>query len=262
MEFIRLSEPIKIKKISEKDNIGVFEIEALYAGYGLTIGNTLRRALLSSLPGAVITQVKIKGIKHEFSTIPGILEDVIELTLNLKKIRFKIFTNEPQELTLKAKGEGKIKASDIKVNANVEVVTPDAHIATLTDKKAELEMELVVEKGLGYVPAESKKKEKLAIGTVNLDAYFSPIRNVSYSIENMRVGERTDYNRLRMTIQTDGSIMPSAALRKASRILIDHFEKISQIAPPEEPFKEKKEIVKGRKEKVEKPKKRTRKNKK
>ena len=252
MEFIHLSEPLKIKKISEKDNIGVFEIEALYAGYGLTIGNTLRRVLLSSLPGAVITQVKIKGIKHEFSTIRGVLEDVIELSLNLKKIRFKIFTNEPQILTLKAKGETKVKASDIKLNANVEIVTPDVHIATLTDKKAELEMELMVEKGLGYLPAESRKKEKLAIGTISLEAYFSPIRNVSYSIENMRLGERTDYNRLRITIQTDGSITPSAALRKASRILIDHFEKISQIAPPDEPLKEERKIAK--REKVKKPK--------
>lgn len=241
MEFIHLSEPVKIKKISEKDNVGVFEIEALYAGYGLTIGNALRRALLSSLPGAVITQVKIKGVKHEFSTIPGVLEDIIELTLNLKKIRFKVFTNEPQILTLKAKGEGEIKASDIKINSNVEIISPDIHIATITEKKTELEMELTVERGLGYLPAESRQKEKSAIGTINLDAYFSPIRNVSYSVENMRVGERTDYNRLRITIQTDGSITPSAALRKASKILIDHFEKISQIAPPEEePKKEEK----------------------
>jgi len=237
MEFIHLSESVKIKKISEEDNVGVFDIEALYAGYGLTIGNALRRVLLSSLPGAAITQVKIKGVKHEFSTIPGILEDMIELSLNLKRIRFKVFTNEPQILILKAKGEGEIKASDIKINSNIEIVSPDIHIATITDKKTELEMEFTIERGLGYLPTEARRKDKSAIGTINLDAYFTPVRNVSYTVENMRVGERTDYNRLRITIQTDGSITPSAALRKASRILIDHFDKIAQIAPPEEKLK-------------------------
>lgn len=225
----RLSENVKIKKVSENDTEGIFEIEGLYTGYGLTLGNTLRRALLSSLPGAAITQVKIKGVDHEFSTIPGVAEDVIEITLNLKRIRFKFHASEPQVLTLKVKGEKKVTAGDIKGNAEVEVVNPDIHIATLTSKNSELEMELTIEKGMGYVPVESRKIEKLSIKTIALDAIFSPVVKVNFSIENMRVGDRTDYNRLRIVIETDGSISPSSALHKASNVLRDHFDKISAV---------------------------------
>jgi len=229
MEYSLLSEAVKIKKVSETDKEGVFEIEGLYTGYGLTLGNALRRVLLSSLPGAAITQIKIKGVEHEFSTIPGVLEDVVEIMLNLKKIRFRFYATEPQVLTLKAKGEKEVTARDIKTNAQVEVVNPDAHIATLTDKNAELDMELTVEKGLGYVPVEARKTEKLPIKTIALDAIFTPIVKVNFNIENMRVGERTDYNRLRLIIETDGSTSPSSALHKACNILKDHLEKISAI---------------------------------
>jgi len=229
MEYSLLSEAVKIKKVSETEKEGVFEIEGLYTGYGLTLGNALRRVLLSSLPGAAITQIKIKGVEHEFSTIPGVLEDVVEIMLNLKKIRFRFYATEPQVLTLKAKGEKEVTARDIKTNAQVEVVNPDAHIATLTDKNAELDMELTVEKGLGYVPVEARKTEKLPIKTIALDAIFTPIVKVNFNIENMRVGERTDYNRLRLIIETDGSISPSSALHKACNILKDHLEKISAI---------------------------------
>ncbi len=227
MEYTHLSETVKIKKISENDTEGIFEIEGLYTGYGLTLGNALRRALFSSLAGAAITQIKIKGVEHEFSTISGVMEDVVEITLNLKKVRFRFYASEPQILTLKVKGEKKVTAKDIKTNAQVEVVNPDALIATLTNKNAELDMELTVEKGLGYVPVEARKIDKLPIKTIALDAIFSPVVKVNFNIENMRVGERTDFNRLRIIIETDGSISPSNALHKAANVLKDHLEKVS-----------------------------------
>lgn len=229
MEYTYLSESVSIKKVSETTSDGVFEIEGLYNGYGLTLGNALRRALFSSLPGAAITQVKIKGVDHEFSTIPNVLEDVVEICLNLKKIRFRILVSEPQVLTLKVKGEKEVLASDIKTGSQIEIITPDIRIATLSSKSAELEMELTVEKGLGYVPVEARKFEKLPVGTIALDALFSPVVKVNFSVENMRVGDRTDYNRLKLEIKTDGSITPSAAMHKASNILKDHFDKISKI---------------------------------
>ncbi len=252
MEYQYLSETVGIKKVSESDKEGVFEIEGLYAGYGLTLGNALRRVLLSSLPGTAITQVKIKGVSHEFSTIEGVKEDVVEIGLNMKKVRFRIHADEPQVLTLKIKGEKRVLASDIKTNAQVDLITPDVHLATLTAKDSELDMEITVEKGLGYMPAEMRKNEKLPIGVIVLDALFSPVTKVNFTVENMRVGERADYNRVRLVIETDGSITPSAALRKASNILQDHFVKVSGIevkesekaeAPAEEKPKSKKKRV-------------------
>lgn len=226
MKYSLLSESVKIRKISEKDNIGVFAIEGLYTGYGSTIGNSLRRVLLSSLPGTAITQVKIKNVDHEFSTLPGMLEDIVTFTLNLKKVRFKALTDEPQTLTLKIKGDKEVTAGDIKTTGFIEVINKDLHIATLTKKNTELDMEIVVEKGLGYVPAERRRTERLSIGTIILDAIFSPVRRVDFDVENMRVGERTDYNRIKIEIETDSSISPKEALRKASSILRDHFGKI------------------------------------
>ena len=250
MEYVRLSETVKIKKVSEKENEGVFEIEGLYTGYGLTLGNALRRVLLSSLPGAAITQIKIKGVDHEFSTIDGVMEDVVEITLNLKRVRFRFFADEPQTLILKVKGEKKVKAGDIKSNAQVEVANPDLHIATLTNKNAELEMEITVEKGLGYVPVEARKIEKLPIKTIALDAIFTPVSKVNFIVENMRVGERTDYNRLKLTVETDGTISPSKAVHKAANILKDHFDKVSAIETEDLEIKEiKKTPVAGKKEK-------------
>jgi len=225
--YHHLSETLKIKKISDDGKVGVFHIEGLYTGFGLTVGNALRRALFSALPGAAVTQIKIKGVGHEFTTIPGVAEDVVELALNFKKIRFKFFADEAQILTLKIKGEKEVTADDIKTNSQVEIVNPDLHLATLTDKKAELDMEITVEKGLGYLPAADRKLERLAIGTIVLDAIFSPVTKVNTSVENMRVGERTDYNRLKIEIETNGSITPSDALHKTANVLKDHFEKIS-----------------------------------
>lgn len=233
MEPIQFTEAVRIKKISEDQNEGVFEIEGLYKGYGVMVGNALRRVLLSSMPGAAITQVKIRNVSHEFSTLPGVVEDIVEVTLNLKRVRFQIHTDEPQVLTLKVKGEKKVTAADIETNAQVAVVSPDMHIATLTDKKAELDMEITVERGLGYVPADERKAEKLPVGVIALDAIFSPITNVNFSVESMRVGERADYNRVILSIATDGSIMPSAALKRAGEILRDHFVKVFEIEAAE-----------------------------
>ncbi len=250
MEYARLSDTVKIKKISETSKEGVFEVEGLYTGYGLTLGNALRRALLSSLPGAAVTQIKIKGAEHEFSTLSGVLEDIVEITLNLKKVRFHFYASEPQVLTLRVKGEKEVTAADIKGNAQVEIVNPEALIATLTNKNAELEMEITVDKGAGYIPAEARKTEKLPIKTIAIDTIFSPVVKVNFSVENMRVGDRTDFNRLKLEIETDGSIYPSSALRKASNILKDHFEKMAEI----EVIEEEKEFieVKDKKEKKEK----------
>lgn len=229
MKYPYLSETANVKKISEDDKVGTFHIEGLYTGYGITLGNALRRVLLSSLPGAAITQIKISGVDHEFSTIPGMVEDVVEFTLNLKKVRFHFFADEPQVLRLHLKGEKEVRAGDIESTALVKVVNPLLQLATLTKKNAELDVDLTVEKGLGYLPAEARRLERLAIGTIVLDAVFSPVVRVEFSVENMRVGERTDYNRLKITIETDGSMSPSEALHKAANILKDHFDKVSAL---------------------------------
>lgn len=219
--MISLPKPLKI--VEEKDNRAVFEVEALYPGYGITIGNALRRVLFSSLPGAAVTEMKIKGIQHEFSTILGVLEDVVEIMLNLKQLRFKIFGEEPQTAQLKIKGEKTVKGSDFKIPSQLELINKDAHIATLTSKSAELEMEIKVEGGFGYQTVEQRKKEKLEIGVIALDAIFTPIRKVNFQIENMRVGDRTDFDKLFLEIETDGTISPKEALLRATENLIEHF---------------------------------------
>ncbi len=231
MYWSYLSKSVSVKTVSEDLKKGVFEIEGLFAGYGLTIANTLRRVLLSSLPGAAITQLKIKGASHEFSTLPGIKEDMVDISLNFKKIRFRMTVDEPQILSLKIKGLKSVTAADIKTNSNITVLNPEEVICTLTDKNADFDVEIKVERGLGYSIVESRKEdEKLAIGTIAIDSFFSPVTNVSYTMENMRVGDRTDYNRLKLEIETDGTISPSSALRKASNILNDHFKIISEVS--------------------------------
>lgn len=229
MEHTHLSNTVGIKKISEDAKKGVFQIEGLYAGYGLTLGNALRRVLLSSLPGAAVTYIKIKGASHEFTAIPGVKEDLIELMLNFKKLRFQMDTDEPQVLRLYAKGEKVITAGDIETNSQVKVVNPEEVIATLTGKDSEFDAEVTVERGMGYSAVESRQNQKLAIGVIALDAFFSPVSNVNYKVENMRVGDRTDYNRLDLEIITDGTISPSHALHKASNVLKDHFEKVGMV---------------------------------
>ena len=218
-----ISLPQKPKIIKNEGNRTVFEIENLYPGYGVTLGNALRRVLLSSLPGAAIVAVKIKGAHHEFSTIPHVAEDVIEIILNLRQVRFKKYIDEPVKLILSVKGEKEIKAGDIKTTSDIDIINKEAPIATLTDKKAELEIEIEIASGLGFMPVESKKKDKQDIGMIAIDALFSPIRKVNFEVENMRVGDRTDYNRLRFDIETDGSTTAEEAFAKACEILVEQF---------------------------------------
>jgi len=222
--MIPLPQPTKI--IESKQSRGVFVIEGLYPGYGITMGNSLRRVLLSSLEGAAVTQVKIKGVEHEFSTLPGVLEDVIMILLNLKQMRLRLHSEEPQIATLKVKGEKEVKASDFKFPASLELANDDLSIAHLTEKSAELEIEIQVEKGIGYVPAEERKREKQEIGSIALDAIFTPVRKVSSKVENMRVGERTDFNRLTLEVETDSTLTPEEAFYQASNILVKQLEAI------------------------------------
>ncbi len=200
---------------------GRFFAEPLERGYGITIGNALRRVLLSSLPGFAVVGVRIKGVLHEFSTIPGVKEDVTDIVLNLKEVRLKLHEGELVTATLKARGEAEVTAADIAGGPSLEVLTPTQHIATL-DKGAELEMELVIKSGRGYVPAE-RADEGEPIGTVRLDAIFSPIRKVNFTVTNARVGQRTDYDRLAIEIFTDGSISPRDALTYGARVLRDQM---------------------------------------
>lgn len=226
--------PHQPKIIRQEGNRATFEIEGLWPGYGQTVGNAIRRVLLSSLEGAAITSIKIDGIQHEFSTLPGVLEDMVEIMLNLKRTRFRLHGSGPYTATLSVKGERSVKSSDIKTPSQLEVVNPDQVIATLTDKKAALEMELVVEKGVGYETVEARRKDKVEIGTIALDAAFSPLRLVNYEVENMRVGERTDYNRVRFDIETDGSTTPQEAFSQAAKILQEQFSVLAGLfAPPE-----------------------------
>lgn len=252
--------PHEPKIIKREGNEATFEIEALYPGYGTTVGNSLRRVLFSSLEGAAVTQAKIKGAPHEFSTIPGILEDVILLSLNLKQLRFKVFSDEPQKATLKVKGEREVKGSDFNLPSQVELINKNVHIATLTKKTAELEMEITIEKGIGYFSRDSREKEKLEVGTISLDAVFTPVRRVSYKIENMRVGERTDYDRLFLEIKTDGTISPEEAFYKAAIILVNHFSLLAETfkaeaVSEEKPAKKEKKEKKGKETKKKKTKK-------
>lgn len=250
-----ISLPLKPKVIKKEKNKATFEIEALYPGYGITVGNSLRRVLLSSLEGAAVTNIKIRGVSHEFSTIPNVYEDVIGIMLNLKQLRFKAFSDEPQKVILKAKGEKDVKGSDLKVPAQLELVNKTAHIAALTSKKAGLEIEMQVEKGIGYVPKEIGKREKLEVGTIPLDAIFTPVKRVAFRVENMRVGKRTDYDRLFLEVETDGTISPQQAFFRACKILLKHFdlfhqafqEKPSVVKPGEGEVKSKKEKEKKKK---------------
>lgn len=218
--------PSKPKVISEDGSSGVYEIDGLYPGYGHTLGNSLRRIILSSLPGAAITTVKIDGVSHEFSTIEGVKEDVITMLINLKKTRFKMLTDEPQTISLNIKGAKEVTAKDIKVPGQVEILTKDQHIVDVVGKNTELSVEMRIEKGLGYVSKEFIHKDKVDIGTIAVDAIFTPIRRVSYEVENMRVGERTDYNRLRIMIETDGTLTAREALERSIEIMIEQLHSI------------------------------------
>ncbi len=233
--------PSKPRIVSEEGFSGAYEIDGLYPGYGHTLGNSLRRIILSSLPGIAITSVKIAGVEHEFSSVPGVKEDVISLILNLKKIRIKMLTDEPQTIELKVKGIKEVTAGDIDVPGQVEILNPELYIASLGSKSAELSIEMKIEKGLGYVPKEILQKDRTEIGHISLDAIFSPIRRVNYEVENMRVGDRTDFNKLKLFIETDGTILPNEALEESILIMIGQLKAIVGFKEPEVIIKEEKE---------------------
>jgi len=218
--------PLHTKVISEEENKGTYEIDGLYPGYGHTLGNALRRVLLSSLPGFAVTKIKIEGASHEFAAMPGVLEDIITILLNVKQLRFKMHGDGPEVATIDVKGQKEIKAKDIKCPTQLEVINRDQHIATVTDKNAKFIAELTVEKGLGFVTAEELVKDKVSVGTLVADAIFTPIRRVNYEVENMRVGDRTDYNRLRIFVETDGTVSPREALKKSLSIMKQQIESI------------------------------------
>lgn len=217
--------PSKPRVVSEKEFTGTYEIDGLYPGYGHTLGNSLRRIILSSLSGTAITHVKIKDVAHEFSTIEGVKEDVITLLLNLKRLRIRMHTDEPQTLELSIKNPGKVTGADIDAPGQVEILNPDTYIAELSGK-ATLSAEITVATGLGFVPKEAHQKDRIDIGAIALDAVFSPIRRVNYEVENMRVGDRTDFNRLRLFIETDGTMMPREALERSIEIMIHQLKAI------------------------------------
>jgi DNA-directed RNA polymerase subunit alpha len=244
----------------DSKNEGVLTVEPCYQGYGTTVGNALRRVLLSSLPGAAVYAVKVKGAHHEFSTIKGVKEDVLGLILNIKQIRLKSFSDETVKLTLKAKGTGIIKAGDIEKNSDIEVVNKDQVICELTDKDAELDMELYINRGRGYLPVEERDKGDLDVGAIAIDSIYSPVVNVGFKVENTRVGEITNYDKLTLAVETDGSITPEEAIDQAVKVISDYFtvvatrgippapEPIIEIAKPKAAVKKSKEVKEDKEE--------------
>ena len=224
MEY-HITLPSKPRIVSEEGLQGIYEIDSLYPGYGHTLGNSLRRIILSSLPGAAITQVKIEGVAHEFATIDGVRETVLEMLLNLKRVHFVLHGDEPQTISLLAKGTTEVTAKNFNLPSQVEIKNPGQHIADLSGKVS-LELEATIERGLGYVPREVLTKDKVDIGTIALDATFTPIRRVNYEVENMRVGDRTDFNRLRILIETNGTIAPREALEQSIETMIHQLRAI------------------------------------
>lgn len=225
MSDYHIALPSKPRVVSETERSGTYEMDGFYPGYGFTLGNSLRRIILSSLPGAAITHVKIPGVQHEFSTIEGVKEDVVTILLNLRKLRFKLLTDEAQTITLSVKGPRKVTAADLKLPGQVEILNPEQIIADITGK-IDFELELRAERGLGYIPKEAHQKERVEIGSIALDAIFSPIRRANYEVENMRVGDRTDFNRLRIMIETDGTIAPREALERSIETMIHQLKAV------------------------------------
>jgi len=216
-----------------KPNERTLTVEPCYFGYGTTLGNALRRALLSSLTGAAATAAKIDGVAHEFATVPHVQEDGMQILLNVKQLRMKVFTDEPVRLTLDVSGKREVTAADITPQSDVEIVNPGLHLATLTHADAALRMEIFARRGRGYVTTDARSRERMELGTMAIDAVFTPIRNVGFRVENTRVGEITNYDRLILTVETDGTISPEEAVREAARTLINHFTLI--LEPPKEP---------------------------
>jgi DNA-directed RNA polymerase subunit alpha len=226
--------PSKPRIVSEDGNKGTYEIDNLYPGYGHTLGNSLRRIILSSLPGCAITSVSIDGVSHEFSTIEGVKEDVITILLSLKRIRFQMVGDEPQKISLSVKGPKQVTAKDFATTGQVDILNKDQAIAEITKKDTALNITVTIERGLGYVAKEEHKKEKVEIGAISVDANFTPIRRASYEVENMRVGDKTDHNRLRVVIETDGTLTPRLALEKSVQAMIEQLQAIVGFASKED----------------------------
>ena len=240
MHEYKIIMPSKPRVVLEEGNKGVFEIDGLYPGYGHTLGNSLRRIILSSLPGASITSIKIDGVSHEFQTLDGVKEDVIVMILNLKKARFKMLSDEPQTVTLSIKGPKEVLAGDIKTGGQVEILNPELHIAEVTGK-VNLNIEMKIEKGLGFISKEIFQKEKVDVGMIAVDAIFTPIRRVAYEVENMRFRDKTNHNRLRISIETDGTLSAREALSTSIEIMINQLKAIIDFKEPEEEKTETKE---------------------
>ena len=215
----------RIKNTKTQGNYASYDIEPLEAGYGMTLGNALRRVLLSSLPGAAVTSIRIEGVQHEFQDIPNVMEDVTDIVLNVKQLRLRSFSDHPVSMRLEVSGERTVTAADIMVPSTVEIVNPDLHIATLDNDNAHLEMELVVETGRGYVPADSKEDQP--IGVIPVDAIYTPVQKVNYTVEHTRVGQMTNFDKIVLEITSDGTITPDEALRQSADILVRHFTQLS-----------------------------------
>lgn len=218
--------PSKVVYTEEDSAKGTITIEGCHPGYGSTLGNALRRVLLSSLEGSAITSVRIKGVQHEFSTLPGVMEDVVQIILNLKRVRFQLHTDEPVKMALKVKGDKQVTAGDFKNSSDIEVVNGDQLIATLTEKKSELDLEVEVQKGLGYVPVDQQEREEKELGVIAIDAIYTPVRRVNFAVTNMRVGKRTDYDKVTLDVETDGSLTPKAAFDESVHILRRQFDSL------------------------------------
>lgn len=250
MDIITVPQPPQRTEIDEKTT--TFSIPGCYPGYGTTLGNALRRVLLSSLKGSAITSVKIKGATHEFSAVDGVAEDVVQIILNLKKVRFIMHEDEPVTIALSVKGEKEVTAADFKTSSAIEVVNTDHHIATVTDKKVTLDLECTVEKGLGYVPVDQQERDDKEIGMIAIDAIYTPVRRVNFTVENMRVGKRTDYEKVTLEIETDGSLSPDDAFARAATILVEQFSAMRTVIDArdakEEIEKEKNKVLKEQEE--------------
>lgn len=218
------------------ETYGKFVVEPLERGFGVTLGNALRRTLLSAIPGAAVTSVKIEGVLHEFSTIPGVVEDVTQVILNLKELTLRLHTDKPKLLRLEARGKKEVTAADILEDAEVDVLNPEMHIATLDKKEAKLALELVVERGKGYVPAERHRKSEHVIGVIPVDSIFSPIQKVNYVVEDTRGGQNVEMDRLVLEVWTDGSLRPEESVQEAARILIDSFKLFAGMGDEAETF--------------------------
>lgn len=219
-----------ITATQSEQNYASYDIEPLDAGYGMTLGNSLRRVLLSSLNGAAVTSIKIDGVQHEFQDVPGVKEDVTDIVLNVKRLRMRSFSDRPVTMRIEVTGEREVTGADIQAPSTIEIVNPETHLCTVDDSNARFEMELVVESGKGYVPAETKEDQP--IGQIPVDAIFTPVQRVNYTVEHTRVGQMTNYDKIILQIWTDGTITPDEALRQASHNLVEHFQRIAEYDVP------------------------------